>query len=51
MYPAGLSTINLKTDKKTIGGRPFFVLPTEIGKVIVTDDVADGLVDQVIGVK
>lgn len=41
----------LKTDKKTIGGRPFFVLPTEIGKVVVTDDVADGLVDQVVGVK
>ncbi len=41
----------LKIDKKTIGGRPFFVLPTGIGKVIVTDDVADGLVDQVIGVK
>jgi 3-dehydroquinate synthase len=41
----------LKTDKKTIGGRIFFVLPTEIGKVVVTDDVADGLVDQVIGLK
>lgn len=39
----------LKTDKKTVGGRPFFVLPTKIGAVVVTDDVADVLVDQVIG--
>jgi len=29
----------LKTDKKTVGGRVFFVLPTTIGKVIITDDV------------
>jgi 3-dehydroquinate synthase len=29
----------LKTDKKTIGGRVFFVLPTEIGRVTITDDV------------
>ena len=41
----------LKTDKKTIGGRPFFVLPTRIGKVVITDDVAEDLVDQVIGIK
>jgi len=39
----------LKTDKKTVGGRPFFVLPTEIGKVIVTDQVAEDLVDKAIG--
>lgn len=38
----------LKTDKKTVGGRPFFVLPIKIGGVIVTDDVTDALVDQVI---
>ena len=37
----------LKTDKKTIGGRPFFVLPTSIGTVTITDDVADELVDRV----
>ncbi len=41
----------LKTDKKTIDGRPFFVLPTQIGKVVVTDDVEDSLVDQVVGLK
>jgi 3-dehydroquinate synthase len=29
----------LLSDKKTIGGRIFFVLPTTIGKVIITDDV------------
>ncbi len=38
----------LKTDKKTVGGRPFFVLPTEIGKVIITDDVDEELIDQVL---
>ncbi|MGV1099862.1 3-dehydroquinate synthase [Thiovibrio sp. JS02] len=38
----------LKTDKKTVGGRPFFVLPTEIGKVIITDDVAEELIDKVL---
>lgn len=38
----------LKTDKKAVAGRPFFVLPTQIGKVIITDDVADELIDQVI---
>jgi 3-dehydroquinate synthase len=41
----------LKTDKKTVGGRSFFVLPTRIGAVIVTDEVDDDLVDRVIGVK
>jgi len=38
----------LQTDKKTIGGRLFFVLPTEIGKVQITDDVDEGLIDQVL---
>lgn len=39
-----------KTDKKTIGGRVFFVLPTEIGKVIVTDEVAEEDIDGVLGI-
>jgi len=30
-----------KTDKKTVGGRVFFVLPTRIGKVVITDKVSD----------
>ncbi len=36
----------LLSDKKTIGNRVFFVLPTEIGKVVVTDDVSDKLVEE-----
>lgn len=39
----------LKTDKKTVGGRPFFVLPQTIGKVIITDDVDESLIDKVMG--
>jgi 3-dehydroquinate synthase len=38
----------LKTDKKTVGGRPFFVLPVAIGKVVITDDVPEELIDGVI---
>lgn len=41
----------LKTDKKTVGGRPFFVLPTAIGKVIITDDVSEELIDRVLAGK
>jgi 3-dehydroquinate synthase len=36
----------LKTDKKSVAGRPFFVLPTDIGKVIITDEVPDSLIEQ-----
>ncbi|MHB8148830.1 MAG: 3-dehydroquinate synthase [Desulfobulbia bacterium] len=39
----------LKTDKKTVGGRPFFVLPTEIGKVVITDAVSEELIDEILG--
>lgn len=35
----------LLTDKKTVGGKPFFVVPTQIGKVFITDDVEEGLID------
>lgn len=38
----------LKTDKKAVSGRPFFVLPTTIGKVVITDDVDEKLIDEVI---
>ncbi|OGQ96733.1 MAG: 3-dehydroquinate synthase [Deltaproteobacteria bacterium RIFOXYD12_FULL_57_12] len=38
----------LKTDKKTVAGRPFFVLPTAIGKVVITDDVAEDLIRAVL---
>lgn len=36
----------LKRDKKAVAGRPFFVLPTAIGQVIITDDVSEQLIDQ-----
>ncbi|HSR35674.1 MAG TPA: 3-dehydroquinate synthase [Desulfurivibrionaceae bacterium] len=39
----------LKSDKKTVGGRVFFVLPTAIGKVVITDQIAEELIDQVLG--
>ncbi|HET97304.1 MAG TPA: 3-dehydroquinate synthase, partial [Desulfurivibrio alkaliphilus] len=38
----------LKTDKKTVAGRPFFVLPTAIGQVTITDQVEDALIDRVL---
>jgi len=38
----------LKTDKKAVSGRPFFVLPTTIGKVVITDDVDDSLIERVL---
>jgi len=38
----------LKTDKKAVGGRPFFVLPTAIGKVIITDDIADSILREIL---
>jgi 3-dehydroquinate synthase len=38
----------LKTDKKALGGRPFYVLPTSIGKVIITDEVDGALLDTVL---
>jgi len=38
----------LLTDKKTIGGKVFFVLPTKIGKVIITDEVEPQLIVKVL---
>lgn len=38
----------LKSDKKTIGNRVFYVLPTCIGEVTITDDVPEELVDEVL---
>ena len=38
----------LQADKKTIGGRVFFVLPEAIGKVRITDQVADADLDAVL---
>ena len=51
--PAGLEPDRikgyLKTDKKAVAGRPFFVLPTSIGSVVITDDVSGELIAQVVG--
>jgi len=38
----------LLADKKTIGGKIFFVLPTTIGKVIITDEVEAELIARVL---
>jgi len=38
----------LLADKKTIGGKIFFVLPTSIGKVIITDEIEEGLTAKVL---
>ncbi|MEW6500499.1 MAG: 3-dehydroquinate synthase [Thermodesulfobacteriota bacterium] len=38
----------LKSDKKTVGGRVFFVLPATIGKVVITDQVSEELIDSVL---
>jgi 3-dehydroquinate synthase len=36
------------SDKKTVDGKIFFVLPTSIGKVIITDDIEEGLLAKVL---
>jgi len=38
---------SLLADKKTIGGRVFFVLPTTIGKVIITDEIETAMLEKV----
>lgn len=38
----------LQTDKKTVGGRVFYVVPERIGKVIVTDQVDEADIDGVL---
>ena len=38
----------LLTDKKTVGGRVFYVLPETIGKVLITDQVSSKDVDSVL---
>ncbi len=39
----------LKSDKKSVGGKPFFILPIQIGKVVITDDVDDALIEEAFG--
>ena len=38
----------LKTDKKSVGGRIAYVLPTRIGEVIISDEVSEAQVDAVL---
>ena len=38
----------LKTDKKTVGGRVFYVLPERIGKVFITDQIQEEDIDAVL---
>jgi 3-dehydroquinate synthase len=38
----------LQTDKKTVGGRVFFVLPEAIGQVIITDQVNEAHLDEIL---
>ncbi|MDD2466622.1 MAG: 3-dehydroquinate synthase [Desulfobulbus sp.] len=39
----------LQTDKKTVGGRVFFVLPESLGQVRITDQIAESDIDAVLG--
>ncbi|MGW8160875.1 MAG: 3-dehydroquinate synthase [Desulfobulbales bacterium] len=38
----------LQTDKKTVAGRVFFVLPTRIGEVTITDQISEEDIDAVL---
>jgi len=38
----------IQSDKKTVGGRPFFVLPQGIGRVVISAEVTDGEIDRVV---
>ena len=53
VVPGSLDRARIKkyllTDKKTVGGKVFYVLPTEIGKTVVTDKVTEKQVDEVLG--
>jgi 3-dehydroquinate synthase len=50
--PAALNRAAIKsfllTDKKTVSGRVFFVLPTSIDRIIITDEVTDRQIDDVL---
>ena len=39
----------LQTDKKTVGGRVFYVIPNHIGEVFITDQVDESDIDQILG--
>lgn len=39
----------LKTDKKAMGGRVFYILPDSIGHTKITDDIPEAQLDEVLG--
>jgi 3-dehydroquinate synthase len=39
----------LLTDKKSVGGKVYYVLPTGIGQTVITDQVTEQQVDEVLG--
>ncbi len=51
--PEDLDRVRIKkyllADKKTVGGNVFYVLPTAIGKTVITDRVTEKQVDEVLG--
>ena len=38
----------LKTDKKVMAGKVFYILPTAIGDTIITDDISIAELDEVL---
>lgn len=38
----------LTTDKKSVAGKPFFILPTAIGRVVITNEVEPRMIEAVI---
>ncbi len=53
VVPKDLDRVSIKgylsTDKKTVGGHVFYVLPTSFDRVIITDEVSERQVDEVLG--
>ena len=51
--PKNLDRLRIKkyllADKKTVGGKVFYVLPTAIGQTVITDKVTESQVDEVLG--
>lgn len=51
--PKALDRVRIKrfllADKKTVGGDVFYVLPTQLGKTVITEKVTEEQVDEVLG--
>ena len=48
IYDRGQIKAFLQTDKKTVGGRVFFVLPLRVGEVKISDEVPASLLAEVL---